>query len=189
MSRILASTAVLIALSAPAFATGHVAPAPVPVPASAGTDWTGFYAGVGYGHITFEEPGFEDEGTQYSFFGGYLHDFGNVVVGVELEYMIADNWDVSVWDEDSLTSLTARVGYDLDWVLPYVSLGFGTYDSSAFLESDMLTLIGVGADFQMTDNIRLGVIYEAGMNDEFDAGTGAADLDVNTLSLRVMYNF
>ena len=72
MSRILTSTAVLIALSAPAFATGHVALAPVPVPAPAGTDWTGFYAGVGYGHITWEEPGFEDESTQYSFFGGYL---------------------------------------------------------------------------------------------------------------------
>lgn len=189
MSRILASTAVLIALSAPAFATGHVAPVPVPVPASAGTDWTGFYAGLGYGHITWEEPGFEDESTQYSFFGGYLHDFGNVVVGVELDYMIADNWDVSVGDEDSLTSLTVRVGYDLGRVLPYVSLGIGTYDSIAFAESDMLTLIGVGADFQMTDNIRLGVIYEAGMNGEFDDGFSAYDLDVNTLSLRVMYNF
>lgn len=82
-----------------------------------------------------------------------------------------------------------RVGYDLGRVLPYVSLGIGTYDSIAFAESDMLTLIGVGADFQMTDNIRLGVIYEAGMNGEFDDGFSAYDLDVNTLSLRVMYNF
>lgn len=195
MHRILASTAVLIALATPTFATGYVAPtatpAPVPVPAPAGTDWTGFYVGLGYGHINYDEDSgsFEEESTQYSFFGGYLHDLGNIVVGAELEYMIADNWDVSVNDEDSLVSLSGRVGYDLGRVLPYVSLGIGTYDSSCCPESDMLTLVGVGADFQVTDSIRLGLNYEAGMNDEFDFGFGPLAVDVNTLSVRVMYNF
>lgn len=132
---------------------------------------------MGYGHFTFENNiGFEDESTQYSFFGGYLHDLGNIVVGAELEYTVADNWDVSVNDEDSLISFTGRVGYDLGRVLPYVSLGLGTYETSSVPEVDMLTFVGVGADFQVTDNIRLGLNYETGMNDEFDFGGGLVEL-------------
>jgi outer membrane immunogenic protein len=143
---------------------------------------------VGYDHLRNDFQ-FEDEGTQFSFFAGYLHDLGNFVVGAELEYLIANNWDVAVGDEDDILSLTGVVGFDLGRIMPYISAGVGVYDSSSFIDSDTLMLLGIGSYFQLTDHVRIGGNYEIGFNDEFDAGFGPFELDTETFSIRVVYNF
>lgn len=208
MSRILASTAVLIALAAPAFATGYVAPAaapaPVPVPVAT-SDWTGFYAGVGIGTYHLEEfnTGTAQtdtfEGSQWSLFVGYLHDLGDIVVGAEAFYLSTGDLDTSFATVNTFSEtqigLRARVGYDMGAALPYASIGVLSRDSiisTGFdLIEDTMFTVGLGLDYQVSDSIRVGAHYERAFDDEHLYGGSAlrTDLVVQTLSLRVMYNF
>lgn len=167
------------------------APAVVAMPAPiAETDWTGVYVGLGFGTIMYDDEGTvaDDDGFQASAFAGYLYNLGDVVLGAELKYAHVTSWD-DANSEDRFLSVAARAGYDLGRVLPYVSLGVGHYNSSCCDDSDTLTMLGVGADVQVADNVRVGVLYEYGYNDSFDFGFGDFELSVPTLSLRAMYNF
>ena len=87
--------------------------APVVVPVTQTNDWTGFYAGgsLGYGDISDNATGFDDDGVTYGIHGGYDYDFGQFVLGGELEISGFDLSGVGV-DVDSITRAKVRAGYD-----------------------------------------------------------------------------
>jgi len=79
--------------------------------------------------------------------------------------------------------LKGGVGYDAGRVLPYLALGFAQLDSDDLaIDKENGTFYGLGADFAVTDSIRLGAEY---LRHDFDD----IGLEANTLSLRAAYSF
>ena len=187
------------ALAAPAFAGGMdepiITPAPAPMPAPmpvASSDWSGFYAGgsLGYGDVTGSATlGDDVNGVTYGIHGGYLYDLGNYVVGGELEFEggnITD--DVAGLDVDSVARLKFRAGYDAGQWLPYVTIGAAQLTTSGAIDdNDTGAFYGIGADYQVSDRMRVGAEV---LQHEFDnfAGSGI-DVDATTLAARVSFQF
>ena len=167
-----------------------VAPAPAPV-MMAGNDWSGFYVGgqVGYGQL--DATGFADdtEDMTYGVHAGYLYDLGSVVVGGEVDYDMTDIVDDNTGIElDSVTRAKARVGYDAGSFLPYVTAGAAMAETSGGYDgSDTGYFYGIGADYAVTDSIRVGAEALRHEFEDFD-GTGT-DIEATTASLRVSYSF
>jgi outer membrane immunogenic protein len=207
------SLAVALALVAgPSLAGGPtiVETDPVPVVAAApaaGTDWSGFYGGLGYGttggSIDFNSPFYDlTSGNATSLFAGYLVQRGSIVYGGELAISQASDTYVDLTpaytDEevDQIIDLKAKVGYATNRVLFYGVLGYsqvewttpgapsvGDFETSGFA-------YGLGADFAATERVSVGVEYlsRGTSGDSYIAGE-TADIDLDTLSLRVGLNF
>lgn len=188
-----------LSLAAPAFAGGVGDPAPAPAPTIvpapmpvATTDWSGFYAGgsLGYGDVTGSATlGDDVNGATYGVFGGYLYDLGNYIVGGELEIEGSNITDtVSGLDVDSVARLKFRAGYDAGQWLPYVTAGAAQLTTSGAIDdSDTGAFYGVGADYQVSDRMRVGAEVLQHNFDDF-AGSGI-DVDATTLAARVSFQF
>lgn len=183
--------AALAAFAAPAFAGGIAEPvveAPVTVAAAPapGMDWTGFYAGLSVLRGTASNDGGLTE-TDTDGFGaqiGYLRDLGTFVVGGELAY-VSGEFDAFVEDWNS-TRLKLIGGYDAGRVLPYAFVGLSNYEVED-VESDTVTIYGVGAKFALTDKLHAGLEYVVENKDDF-GGTGL-DAENSDISLRLDYRF
>lgn len=187
MKHILLSAAAASLVAGSAIAGGYTAPvveAPVIAPvAPVVSDWTGFYAGVQYGAIKFYdvfdgESFLEDEGSAYGVHAGYLRDFGQFVLGAELDYNKID-WESDI--EGDLLRLRARAGYDLGRVLPYLTAGVARFTED-FGYSDTGLSYGVGVDVKATERFSLGLEYS---RSSFDNG----DLELGLMQLRAAYRF
>ena len=184
------------AVAAPAFAGSYqqapadpVVPAPAPAPVFSGSDWTGAYAGasLGYGDLTADTPTAGDvdaDGTVYGLQAGYDYDFGTFVLGGELDYSATD-LDFNGTDLDSITRLKVRAGYDAGQTLVYGVAGAAHAESD--LGDDNGWILGVGADYKLTDDVTVGGEYLYHQFDDFD-DTGV-DIDGSTLAARVNYRF
>lgn len=196
--KLILSTVAASVLATTAFAGGYTTPvepvAPVvvePVVAVDPSDWTGFYAGAQYGTGSFElndTAGLDSDQDAYGLHAGYLHDFGQFVLGGELDYNKLDIDDVD--DKGDLTRLRARAGYDMGRFMPYVTLGVaklsadtGTYDIS---ETDVT--YGIGGDFKVTDAVTIGAEYSKQDFSDVDDIDGL-DLDTDLVQLRAAYHF
>ncbi len=185
-----AASAIALAAAAPAFAAG---PVPVmeepvvmaPAPMMPSTDWTGGYVGgqLGWGWATGEldlslgsdvdNPDLDGNGVIGGFSTGYRYDFGQWVVGGELQYDWAsldfDNINVDLpggsanieVDDATLTDVWRAkmlAGYDLGTSLVYGSFGYA--HATADFEGDELDgdgwVIGAGWDYMIRDNITIG---------------------------------
>jgi len=194
--------AVALGLASPALAGGLdepvvVAPVPqivpAPAPVSYGGDWTGAYAGASLGYADLEGSstfGDEFNGGSLGVHAGYNYDLGSYVLGGEIEYSGFDvRDDTTGQDLDGVLRAKVRAGYDAGAFMPYVTLGAAqAYTSGALGDLDSTGyLYGVGADYRVTDSITVGGEI---LRHEFDdfADTGI-DLDANTASLRVSFNF
>lgn len=177
-----------------AVAGGYIAPvveAPIEVTETAATpngDWTGFYAGLQYGQ---GEAGFKASGASlgidgdaYGAHAGYQRDFGQYVLGAELDWnrAKADDFD----GDADLYRLRARAGYDLGRVLPYVSLGVARFESDA--GNDTGYVYGLGADFKVTDNFVMGAEFTRSTFTDV-LGVDGVDLDVDLVQIRASYHF
>lgn len=193
MKHILLSAAAASLIAGSAIAGGYTAPvveAPViaPVAPVAVSDWTGFYAGVQYGTLKYSEDDFgdiytEDGERSYGIHAGYLHDFGQFVLGAELDHNRLewgtgwDNWD------PNMTRLRARAGYDLGRVLPYLTAGVAQFSEDGF--SDTGLTYGIGVDFKATERFSVGLEYSRS-SFEWDE---YATFDLDMLQLRASYRF
>lgn len=223
------------ALIAGAAHAGGVAPAPqeplvmAPAPV-ASTDWTGGYAGASLGYGTVDADGdvaledddfdfgsddedafdldIDGDGAVGGIYGGYQYDFGQFVVGGELDLNVAnldfdddspfdaaDEGISDAWDEnggasiDQIHRAKLRAGYDAGNALIYGVVG-AAYAKAEIAEEDFSDtgyVVGAGMDYQFRTNMTVGgeVLYHKW--DDFD-DTGI-DFDATTAAVRVGYQF
>ena len=198
-----AGSVVLVMAAAPALAGGMAEPQPepvvVPTPTSApvGYDWTGPYVGaqLEYGDVTVEDgAGTEvDDGTGalYGLFGGYRYDFGNVVLGGELDLNAADI-DLPrrvAGSLDAVYRAGLEAGFEAGPTLIYGTLGY----AYAEVRSDGVDLdddgyfFGVGVDYAVTEQITVGGEVLQHEFEDFD-GTGL-DIDATTIGVNAAFRF
>lgn len=193
---IASATASAIALGAPAFAGGYNEPvveAPVVVAqpvVAPNADWTGPYAGATLGYGWGDDAADDAEGMLYGVYGGYDYDFGNWVVGGELEYNASEveNDDTGV-ALDNVTRLKLRAGYDLGPALVYGVLGgaYAEVDAGGDNYSDTGYVYGVGMEYMVTDSLSAGVEVLQHEFDNFD--NTSEDLSATTVGARVSFRF
>lgn len=192
------STVAASVLATSAFAGGYVAPVqpaePIVIaPVVANTsDWTGFYAGAQYGAGSFKLSDGTDSADEdhkaYGLHAGYLHDFGQFVLGGELDYNKLDIDNVD--NKGDMTRLRARAGYDMGRFMPYVTLGVAklSLDSNGYDISETDMTYGIGGDFKVTDAFTVGAEYSK--QDFSDvADIDGLDLDTDMIQLRAAYHF
>lgn len=91
---VLVAVAMVGATSIPVLAADPIRTAPAPLPSiiyptSVTHDWTGFYVGatVGYAHVSTSAARPNESAWGGSLHAGYLHDFGDWVVGVQGDFV------------------------------------------------------------------------------------------------------
>ncbi|MCA0043692.1 outer membrane protein [Celeribacter litoreus] len=197
MKRIATSVLALgaLAVATPVLAGGMSEPMPEPVittpvaVAPVGADWTGAYVGgtLGYGWGDDVMDGGDD--MTYGVFGGYDYDFGDFVLGGELEYLGSDMETAGGDTLDDLTRLKLRAGYDLGQTLVYgvVGAAYGNADIGGTSYSDTGVVYGIGMDYAVTDNVNVGA--ELLQNDFSEFDNSGSDLSATTLGARVSFRF
>nr|WP_321510022.1 outer membrane beta-barrel protein [uncultured Celeribacter sp.] len=196
MKRIATSTVALVgfALAAPAFAGSMAEPTPEPTvytPApvvETGSDWTGGYAGATLGYGWGSDMADDADDMVYGLFGGYDYDFGNFVLGGELEYL-GSEMENDAGSLDDMTRLKLRAGYDMGSTMIYGVLGgaHANLDVAGDSYSDNGYVYGIGVDYKMTDSINLGAELLQNQFDNFD--DSGEDLSATTLGARVSFRF
>lgn len=202
MKTLLAASSILLATVSTAALAGSVgdtvveAPVTYTAPAPAPSlDWTGFYGGVqlGYGDVNTDNiVGGDGDGAIGGIHGAYLYDYGDYVIGGEVDINAADIefGPGGTGDIDSLTRLKLKAGYDFGNTLVYGILGAAYADTSIgggdF--SDTGFVVGAGVDYMFTPQWVVGgeVLYHD-FGDDFD-GTGV-EVDATTVQMKVSYKF
>lgn len=165
------------------------APETVPVPVNTGGDWTGFYTGLqlGYADADSATGALDGSDTSYGFHAGYDYDFGQFVLGGELDY---DKTDISLGGGagsiDSVARAKIRGGYDLGRTLVYATAGAARADTSVGDETG--PFVGLGVAYQVTDRYLVGAeVLEHRFDDV--GGVAGNDIDATTFSIRGSYRF
>ena len=164
------------------------APAPVVAPVAAPvSDWSGFYAGLQYGQgdadVNFDGDSVSSDFDAYGVHGGYNRDFGQFVLGGELDY---NRIDLDEAGEGDLVRLRGRAGYDLGRFMPYVSLGAAHVDADDLSETAFT--YGIGADFKVTERMTLGAEYTRQDFDDVNDVSGF-DIDSDMVQVRASFRF
>ena len=180
----LSGVALAGSLTDPIVETPVIAPPPV----NLSGDWTGFYTGLqlGYGDID-GDAGLEGDDNLYGFHAGYDYDFGNWVVGGELDYDKADiDLNGGIANVDSVARLKFKGGYDLGNTLVYATAGMARADTSVGDETGPFA--GIGVTYKVTERYTIGAEL---LEHRFDAvgGVAGADVDATTLTLRGSLRF
>ncbi len=199
MKTSITSMLLVTTLAAPAFAGGPVEPIPEPVvaapvaaPVNTGGEWGGAYVGaqLGYADVDSNGGGLDGDGVLGGVHAGYRYDFGTAVVGGELDYDTASiDLGGAAGELDSVTRLKLMAGADLGRTLVYGTAGYAYAEASvggASLSDDGW-FAGLGADYALTDQWRVGAELLTHKFDNFD-GSGV-DLDVNTVKAKVSFAF
>ncbi|GAB5446406.1 outer membrane protein [Gymnodinialimonas sp.] len=194
-------------LSPMAALAGGVAPAPapapapiVPAPAPVGYDWTGLYGGIQleYGDVDADTTAGVDaadgDGVLYGLFGGYRYDFGNIVLGAEVDLNLADiDLDdpagTTIGSLDAVHRLGAEVGYDAGPALVYGTAGVAQATATvggAELQ-DTGYFFGAGVDYLVTDQIILGA--EVLQHEFEDLDSSGLDVSATTFGISAAFRF
>ena len=191
----IAAVAATLSLGAlPALAGGVAEPAPAPVeimPAPApvaAADWTGFYAGaqIEYGDVDVSGAANDDgTGALGGIFAGYRYDFGNYVIGGEIDINAADiDLPVVGGTLETVGRIGLEAGYDAGPALFYGTVGA----ARALVDAGANTLggngyfYGVGVDYALTDQVVLGAEVLRHEFEDFDNQPG---LDVGATTVGV----
>jgi outer membrane immunogenic protein len=188
------ASASTLALAGPALA-GNLTPVPMeapvavaPIVQTSNTDWTGFYGGVSAGYGWGKDAAEAADDATYGLFGGYTRDFGNWVVGGELEYAKSDMENASVAVDD-MTRLKLRAGYDLGNVVVYGIAGanYANATIGGVDYSDTGVSYGIGADYALSDAVVAG--FEVLQNDFNEFDNSGSDLSATTVAAKIGYRF
>ncbi|MEL6681308.1 MAG: outer membrane beta-barrel protein [Pseudomonadota bacterium] len=182
--------------------------------ASAQSAWDGPYAGgtvaTFSGTNTYdngsESSDFNLEGLMLGAFAGYDLPMENFVIGGEISFLLGNANEEDFEDEYEYTSfvnLKGRLGVVYGDVLPYVIAGasFATFAFEAndggesgqeFEETEVGMLLGIGADYAVTDQLRVGAeVVVRSFEFEFPLEADLANMEgtVNSFALRGSYRF
>ncbi len=186
--------------------TEPAAPAPAPVapaPAPIGYDWSGFYGGaqIEYGDVTADvaATGAEaasGDGALYGIFGGYRFDFGNVVVGGEIDYNLADidladPAGANIGSLDSVLRAGAEVGFDAGPALIYGTAGLAQATATIAGTEDTGDgyFFGAGVDYLLTDQITIGAEVLQHEFEDFTTAAGDLDVSATTFGINAAFRF
>ncbi|MGP6086116.1 outer membrane protein [Antarctobacter jejuensis] len=158
---------------------------PAAAPAPVGSDWTGPYVGLSFGNLNTQTGNTSNNGGVYGVYGGYDHDFGNVVVGGELDFQAGADYKIGGVDVDNISRLKGRVGYDAGRTLVYGTAGVARIDSS--LGDATGPVGGVGMEYKVNETFTVG--GEALAHKFEDIGGSGVDVDGQTYSLRATFRF
>lgn len=162
------------------------APAPTYAVVPAGADWTGFYGGLNLGYGDVDGSGAADgDDTTYGVHLGYDYDFGDFVLGGEIEFDDADIDLNGAAETQSVARLKLRAGYDLGRTMVYATAGAAQLKTS--IGDDTGEFFGIGLAYQATDSFTVGAEV---LEHRFDdiGGTGV-DADATTFNLRGSFRF
>ncbi|WP_293577411.1 outer membrane beta-barrel protein [Phaeobacter sp.] len=163
-----------------------IAPAPL---ATAGSDWTGGYVGGQIGQLDANTSnGLSGDDIAYGVHLGYNYDFGQFVLGGELDYDATDTdlgGAAGGATVDSVARAKLKAGYDFGPVLAYVTGGVARADTS--VGSDSGDFYGIGVAYRISDDWTVGgEVLEHDFDNLGGTGIGA---DATTVSLRASFNF
>lgn len=170
------------------------------VPTVGFADWNGPYAGLAVGNVNAEAD-FELTGpfdfsssTTYSGFAGVLVQNGMIVYGGEIAFGTASDAEINDGEVlEPYTDLKGRVGYSFGEVLAYGVAGLSliTYDENGEADFDGRGFsFGAGVDYQVNEQIFVGAEYLARRTSgDYPNDDAEFDLDVDTFSVRVGFNF
>lgn len=209
MGRMAGIASALALTAAPALAGGIAEPAPAPavVPtapvAAPGMDWTGPYGGIQleYGDVGFgvDNEFFDgllsddsDGGMLGGIFAGYRYDFGNYVVGAELDHNAADidvDLDGAEGSFDRVTRLGVEAGFDAGRALFYGTAGAAnaSIDVDGDESSSNGYFYGIGMDYAVTEQITVGAELLQHEFDDFD--DSGVDVDATTFGVNAAFRF
>jgi opacity protein-like surface antigen len=203
----------LAAVPGAALAGGPPASAPadtgvVVASAAPQTDWTGLYVGAQVGNLSYESfttvapiagrPAFEGAGAIAGLHAGYMHDFGTLVLGGEVEVNFGDvDLDLatgvaSSFTVDRNTMLKGRVGIDAGRILPYAIAGYSWHHVSNPNTVDQAFrggLYGVGVSFLLSDRVMIGTEILRHDLDAYEPGTNTQRAEITTVSFRASWRF
>ena len=154
-------------------------------PVILGGDWTGGYSGLSIGQLSADADDLEDDETVYGLHGGYDYDFGQFVVGGELDWQTGDNIALGAVDVDNVLRAKLRGGYDLGRTLIYGTVGAAQLSTD--IGDDTGIVGGLGVEYMVTDQFSVGGEYLAHRLEDFDDTD--LDIDANTVSLRGSFRF
>lgn len=193
MKRILLATALTASATTASYAgSADTAPAdpvivqPVAVaPAPMGGDWTGAYGGLSFGNLSADTGTVDDSEGVYGLYGGYDYDFGQFVLGGELDFQTGENIALGGVEVDNVLRAKLRAGYDLGRTLVYGTVGAAQLNTN--IGDDTGIVGGLGVEYKVTEQFTVGGEYLAHRFDDFD-GTGV-DIDADTVSVRASFRF
>ncbi|WGW02988.1 outer membrane protein [Tropicibacter oceani] len=192
MKRMIALTAAATVMGGAAFAGSMQDPVVEPVPAQPvavtvqpGGDWTGPYAGLSFGNLDATAGALDEDGMVYGVFGGYDYDFGQFVMGAELDYQATDDFSLGGVDVDDVWRLKLRGGYDAGPALLYVTAG-GAKANTSIGDAEG-AVYGLGMDYKVTERFTVGAEYLR--HDFNDVGNTNVDVEADTISLRGALRF
>jgi outer membrane immunogenic protein len=173
-----------------------IAPTPVaaPAPMMRGADWTGFYAGgqLGYGQLdpSITTAPTSPDGATYGVHAGYNYDFGDVILGGELDY---DATNISLTspasDVQSVLRAKVRLGYDAGAYLPYATAGVARVYTDGALDGETDgNFYGLGLGYMVSDTMVIGGEVLQHTFEDLPNNPGV-DTDVTTASVRVSFQF
>lgn len=151
-------------------------------------DWTGGYVGLGIGSadvsISGGVPGGDD--FTYGVHGGYDYDFGDWVIGGELEYDRAKIAIAGGTEQvDNVGRLKFKAGYDFGQALGYVVVGAARADTT--LGNDTGAIYGLGLAYQVSPQFMLsGEVLRHDFNNYNGSGL---DVEADSVNIRASFRF
>lgn len=174
-------------------------------PDDARFSWTGIYVGGSIGKARAEDDfpqfptpfgplaeHFEADGRNYGFHAGYMHQFGNFVIGGEYEYLdlgIQYSGDllgpIPLYLEDThFLKLRGGIAYDRIQVFGF---GGGAKSNLNTGDKDWTKLAGAGVDYALTNNFIIGAQYSYSWFNSFDGQDVTGNFD--NMSIRATIKF
>lgn len=199
--------------SAPAFAGGPVSVEsdvlPTVAAPPAAFDWSGTYAGLGYGKTSADyalgesiQPPLPStttaltDGSVASVHVGYLFQQGVLVYGAELSVSSLKDTGFAIEPDARINraiDLKGKLGFAYDRVLVYGLLGYSQVHFAAPGEEGFTARganYGLGIDVAASDRLTVGLEYlMRNTGTDLTTPDRAVDVDLDTLSLRVGLRF
>jgi opacity protein-like surface antigen len=178
------------------------------LPTTALADWNGYYGGVSTGQFSEGEFILEDVATfeiddaeTFGLFFGSMNQTGQLVYGVEFEFISAGEPEIQSGRGDVITTpmfdLKTRLGFALNDVLPYGFLGISSMSLDGPLSDDVAASgfnYGMGVNYLIGDKLIFGIEYLARRTTgvvQVDGFLGTSDIELNSdnVSIRAAYKF